>query len=125
VKFLGFIPPAKLAEAMNASAVFLMMSTSETQSLGTMQAFACGVPAIGANARALPEYIKPDRGIIVEPEDAAGLAGAVLTLFRKPDLAERLGKAASKAAQAFSAPTIAARWEEIYGDAIRGYTQAK
>lgn len=124
VKFLGFIPPARLAEAMNASAVFLMMSTSETQSLGTIQALACGIPAIGANARALPEYIKPDRGIIVEPEDAPGLADAILTLFRKPALAARLGAAATKAAQDFSAPRVAARWEEIYGEAIREYTQA-
>ncbi|HVO28388.1 MAG TPA: glycosyltransferase, partial [Candidatus Paceibacterota bacterium] len=121
VKFLGFLDQPRLVEAYNAGKVFAITSTSDTQSMVTMQAMACGLPVVGVNARALPEYITPDTGYIVEPGDPAALAERLVAVLKDPALEARLGAGGRKKALQFSPPKIADRWEAIYRDAIGQY----
>jgi len=118
VKFLGFLPQAKLVEAYNASKVFAITSTSDTQSMVMMQAMACGLPIVGVNARALPEYINKDNGFVVEPEDPVTLAARLVEILESPALEKKLGEGGRKTALQFSPDAIANRWETIYQDAI-------
>ena len=52
VRFLGTLPQADLAPLLQASNVFAIMSTSETQSMVLLQAMACGLPVVAADSRA-------------------------------------------------------------------------
>ncbi len=114
VKFLGLLSSSALAEAYNASEVFLTASTCETQSLVLMQAMACGLPAIGVRARALPEYINTQNGFLVEPGDAHAIGIRAAQLILDKGLQKKLGRNGRAFVSQFSISSIASAWEQIY-----------
>jgi len=72
-------------------------STGRTLTLALMQ----GVPCVAANVRGLRGLIQPGRnGLLVPPDDPAGLADALLHLIDRPDFARELGAAARTALRA-------------------------
>lgn len=117
VKFLGTLNKKKLAEVYQASDIFTIMSTSETQSLTLMQAMASRIPVIGARARALPEYINSENGFLVEPGDAKTLAETLVKLLADDSLRSRLGQGGRVFSEQFSPENIARKWLSIYADA--------
>ncbi len=121
VKFLGVLTKPKLAEAYNASEIFAITSTADTQSLVMMQAMACGLPVIGVRARAFPEYINSENGILIEPGDDKALAEKIIFLFKHADIRKKLGYGAREYSTQFSAPEIAGQWEKIYEEVIKRY----
>lgn len=125
VKFLGFVSQPTLVETYNASDVFAIASTSDTQSLVMMQAMACGVPVVGVRARALPEYINDRNGFVVEPGDAAAMAAQITKLLKNRALAATLGAGGHTYASQFSETAIAADWEKIYTSVIESYNKRK
>ena len=64
VRFLGTLDKPVLSELFQGSDIFVTMSASETQCLALIQAMASGLPVIGANARALPEFINQSFGFL-------------------------------------------------------------
>src|SRR6266480_2159340 len=57
VSFLGFIHDKDLAPLYRLADVFAIPSEAELQSLTTMEAMACGLPVVAADAYALPELV--------------------------------------------------------------------
>jgi len=125
VKFLGFLDQRTLNEAYNASEIFAIASTSDTQSMVMMQAMASGLPVIGVKARALPEYINRKNGILIEPDDQEALAKKILFLFKNPEKRKELGAGAREFSLNFSSKNIAESWEKIYENGIRMYNSSK
>jgi glycosyltransferase involved in cell wall biosynthesis len=125
VRFLGFLEKPALAEAYNASKIFVITSTSDTQSMVMMQAMASGLPIIGVKARALPEYINSKNGILIEPGDEKTLAKKIILLLKEAALRKKLALGARNFANKFSAPEVAKEWEEIYGKVIKDYNNDK
>jgi 1,2-diacylglycerol 3-alpha-glucosyltransferase len=123
VKFLGYISKHELNEAYNASEVFAITSTSDTQSMVMMQAMAAGIPIVGVNARALPEYVNKDNGFIVPPNDEKALAEKLIYLLKNPRTAKKLGAGARAYSEQFSEPKIADTWEGIYKSVIKSYNE--
>ncbi|MBI4085318.1 MAG: glycosyltransferase [Candidatus Liptonbacteria bacterium] len=121
VKFMGFLGKPVLAEVYNASEIFAITSTSDTQSMVMMQAMASGLPVIGVKARALPEYIRKNNGILVESDNPEALAQKIIFLFKNPEARKKLGAGARKFALNFGSESIAKEWEKIYEKAIREY----
>src|SRR3989338_6299690 len=121
VKFMGFIEKPVLAEAYNAAGIFVITSTSDTQSMVMMQAMASGLPIIGVKARALPEYINRNNGILIEPDDHSALAKKIIFLLKNPEKIKKLGEGARKFAVNFGSESIAKSCEKIYEKAIREY----
>lgn len=119
VRFLGFLSKVELARAYKTADVFIMMSVAETHSIALMQAFASGVPAVSARAGALPEFTPPQCGFVVEPGDDRALAEKVATLLGDQALAQRMGEAGVAFVQQFAPSAIAAKWEQIYEEALR------
>lgn len=123
VKFLGVLDKSSLAEAYNASKIFVITSTSDTQSMVMMQAMASGLPAIGVRARALPEYINPRNGALIEPGNEKALAKKTVELLLDTKKQRVLGDGARKFALNFSAEAIAKEWEKIYQKAVEEYNR--
>lgn len=123
VKFLGTLSKPDLAKLYNASEIFVIASTSETQSMTLMQAMACSLPAIGVRARALPEYIKESAGIIVEPDKPEAMAEKIIYLLKNPEARQNLGAGAYAFLQDFSAPAIGEQWEKLYAKIITLHNQ--
>ncbi len=121
VLFTGTLTQARLADLFRASDIFTIASASETQSMTLLQAMACGLPAVGVNARALPEYIHDrQNGLIVPPDDPRALADAILELAHHPDVRGRYGKKAAQDVHArYGLDSIAATMEGIYQKVCR------
>lgn len=118
VRFLGTLGQPALAEAMRGCELFALASTSETQSMVLLQAMACGVPAVGARAQALPEFITREVGRLAAPGDAEGFAAQIGLLLDRPGLRERLGRQARAQAQRFALDTVAAQWSRLYAELL-------
>jgi 1,2-diacylglycerol 3-alpha-glucosyltransferase len=123
VKFLGFLDKPTLNQVYNASEVFAIASTGDTQSLVMMQAMAAGLPVVGVNARALPEYINPGNGFIVEPGDDRAMAEKLILLLKDKKLSKKLGVGARAYTEQFSEEAIAEKWEKIYEKVIKDYNE--
>lgn len=119
VKFFGTLPIDKHARIYKAADCFAIASTAEMQSLSLMKAFATGVPAIGVNAWALPEYINDKNGFIVEPGDFQKMAEKIVYLHDNPAAAQALGQGGLEMVKNFSPAQIAREWEKIYASVIK------
>jgi len=118
IKFLGTVDQLTLAKLYQASEIFVISSTSETQSMSLIQAMASGLPAVGVKARALPEYINDHNGFLVEPNDYRAFAEKLIMLLENSILRKKLGQDASAFVQKFSTFNIAKEWERIYNNVI-------
>ena len=77
VRFIGFVNDADLPALYRAARVFAFPSLYEGFGLPPLEAMACGVPVVASNASSLPEVVG-DAGLLVNPLDVDGLAGALL-----------------------------------------------
>lgn len=118
VRFTGFLSHEALPHIYKTADAFAMMSTSDSQSIALMQAYASGVPAVCARARGLPDYTPADVGYIVDPGDYRGLASKLRLLLTEPTLHDRMSESAVTFVQQFSPDKIAAEWEKIYQNSI-------
>lgn len=114
VVFLGTLLPAELALVFGAADLFAMMSTSETQSMASLQAMACGLPVLAPDRGALAEFVSPSTGRLVAPDDAAALATAISGLLGDPAGRVRMGEAAHRLAQRHSVEAVSDAWENLY-----------
>jgi glycosyltransferase involved in cell wall biosynthesis len=114
VKFFGTLSVTNLAKIYQASDIFAIASTAETQSLSMMKAMATSLPVIGVNAWALPEYINEKNGFVVEPGDFKGIAEKIIYLFANPEQQKSLGQGGLELVQKFSPINIANAWIDIY-----------
>ena len=67
----------ELAEIYTAADVFVNAGREETMGLTTVEAMACGTPAIVTNFTAVPEVVTPDGGIVLEDFSPETLLGAI------------------------------------------------
>lgn len=123
VRFTGFLSRKTLVQVYKAADIFTFMSTSDSQSIALMQAYASGVPAVCARARGLPDYTPQSVGFLVEPGDAGALAAHVRRLLTDEPLRRRMGEAATRYAAQFSPARIADEWEQIYRDLLQNFSR--
>lgn len=74
--------------------LFALPSRTDPFPLVVLEAMASGLPVIGTRVDGIAEQVTPEVGRLVEPDDAAGLAAAILELHADPPLRQRLGAAA-------------------------------
>ena len=97
VHFLGNIPREDLHRYYNACNVFVMPSREDrpyVEGFGItfLEANACGKPVVGTRAGGIPDAVRDgETGLLVEPDDEADLADALLRLLCNPELARELG----------------------------------
>ncbi len=96
------------------------MSTSETQSMVLLQAMASGLPVVAADSRALPEFVAPVNGMLVDPNDPARLAEALAELLASPERCRRLGAASRRIAERYNIETVTDEWETLYQSVLHG-----
>jgi glycosyltransferase involved in cell wall biosynthesis len=68
----------ELVKLYSAADVFVNASLEESMGMTTVEAMACGTPAIVYNATALPEIISECRDYIVEPHDLNNLMRLII-----------------------------------------------
>lgn len=97
----GYVSDAELAQ-LYASADFLLMpSLYEGFGFPIIEAQSFGVPVITSNRSSMPE-VAGDGAILVDPENNADIADAILRLDSDPDLRVALGNKGRENARRFS-----------------------
>lgn len=78
-----------------------------------IEAGSFGKPVIGGNAGGVPEAILDGQtGILVNGEDVDGIAGAILRLLEKPELAKKLGENGRQRALEFGWDRVAVKFQK-------------
>ncbi|MFC1774715.1 glycosyltransferase family 4 protein [Nanoarchaeota archaeon] len=82
---------------LNAMDVFVLPSLTETSSLATMEAMACGLPVIVTPVGNIPEYVQDGHnGLIFSRKDVDALIERIHKLIDDPELRKVMGKNARK-----------------------------
>jgi phosphatidylinositol alpha-1,6-mannosyltransferase len=97
VLFTGFVSEATLAELYRRAAVFTLPSQGEGFGLVYLEAMRAGKPCVAVRGTAAAEVVEDGRtGLLIGPDDDAGLARALVRLFDEPELARRMGEAGER-----------------------------
>lgn len=86
-RHLGYVDPANLKRVYEGARLLVQPSFEEGFGIPVLEAMTLGVPVVAANRGALPEVLG-DAGLLVEPEDADGMAAAIGRIIDEDGLAE-------------------------------------
>ena len=127
VFFLGWRGHSQLGEGLACSDVMVMPSIAESFGQVFVEAMACEVPVIAANAGGPPSFINVDagrpNGWLVEPDSLDSLADALVEAVNDPAArAERAANGYEVTRRDYSWTTLAERTAEVYEEAIEAST---
>jgi glycosyltransferase involved in cell wall biosynthesis len=90
---------------------------AEAFGLVLIEAMACGLPVIAADAHGPAEILAEGTGWLVPPDDQEALAGALLTAAADPDERRRRGaRAYGHSRASYSWPSIAAQIAALFDE---------
>ncbi len=113
--FPGYVPSTDLPALLNSADVFVMPSDAELLSIATLEAMATGRPILAADARALPELVRPEvNGILFRPGDCENAARGMAQLADHRELWARMGAASRALALRHDARETRRRYLELY-----------
>jgi 1,2-diacylglycerol 3-alpha-glucosyltransferase len=116
--FLGFIPNEDIVHVYLAADVFCMPGRAELQSLATLEALSCGLPAVAAHATALPHLVTDDvNGFLYPPGDIDHLARSLRAVLESPAASQAMGRASREIALEHDADLTMAQYEQAYRQA--------
>jgi glycosyltransferase involved in cell wall biosynthesis len=120
VHLAGWHPHDRLPELLNASDVVVLPSVREQFGAVLVESMACGLPAIAVGRYGPAEIVDDGRtGWLVEPDDEATLAAAIVDAVERPDERRRRGELAHDVAHArYGWPAIAERLAGVLDDAL-------
>jgi glycosyltransferase involved in cell wall biosynthesis len=103
LRVIGAVPRSRMPEFWNSVDVAVVPSLYEPFGLVALEALACGVPVVAAQAGGLAEIVVDgESGRLVPPGDSAALARALLALLTDEPLRLRLSEGARRRAGRFS-----------------------
>lgn len=127
VLFRGFVPDEERAVWLAACDVFVMPSREtpygvEGFGIAYLEAHAFGKPTIGGRSGGVPDVIiHGETGWLVDPNDAASVADAIVRLLTDRELARKLGETAQeRVGREFTWSKIVKSMEALMLDGIYG-----
>ena len=100
LRAVGSVPPEDVARWLQAADLYVHPSRADTFPNGVLEALACGTPVVASRVGGIPEQVRNETGILVEPGDPAALAAAIESLLADPSRRERMSAAAAEDARA-------------------------
>ncbi len=119
VVFTGFIPAEDIPGLMNSVDIFLMPSEAELLSISTLEAMACGLPVLLADALALPELVKVgENGYLFKPGDVEDLVRHINLMADQPERWEAMDTASREISLPHSLDLTIQKYEALYSQLI-------
>ena len=116
VRCIGAVAEEDKPALYRGATAFLYPTRYEGFGLPALEALACGVPVVGSNASSVPEIVG-EAGMLVDPDDARSMAGALIAVVTDDELREKLSRAAVEQARKFS-------WEKCARETLQAYRDA-
>jgi len=123
--FTGYLKGEQLATAYASADIFFNASITETFGNVTLEAMACGLPAICADAtgsRSLVDHEKT--GYLVTPGDIAAFTKQITKLINDAPLRRKFAAAALEKGQSYSWHSILNQLLNQYGDVLAAWSEA-
>jgi glycosyltransferase involved in cell wall biosynthesis len=114
----GYLADEAREGLYKGAAMLVLPSFNEGFGLPVLEAMTAGVPVIASNRGAIPEVLG-DAGLLVEPDDVEGLAGAMQQVLTRPGLAESLASRGPRRARQFDWVSSAHALRDAYEQATR------
>jgi glycosyltransferase involved in cell wall biosynthesis len=115
-RHLGYVEPDDRPALYSQAAMLVLPSFDEGFGLPALEAMTVGVPVVAANRGALPEVLG-DAGLLIEPEDAEGLAAAIERLVFDEAFARAAAAKGLDRSRQFT-------WSATADAVLQGYKQA-
>lgn len=113
VRWIGFVPEEDKPVLYRNAETFVFPSRHEGFGLPVLEALACGTPVVTTSADSLPEVVG-DAGFAVDPDDARGMASAIIATVLQDNLRAELQQKAVQQATQFS-------WEKTATETLMIY----
>jgi glycogen(starch) synthase len=116
VEVIGWVAPDSVPSLMNSATVVIMPSRWEGFPSVGLQAAVMARPIVATGVGGLPDIVADrETGFIVKSGDHTGLAEAIVSLLRNPELAAGMGKAGRQRMQKlFSWQQCVERYDALY-----------
>ena len=115
VSFLGFIHNRDLAPLYRLADVFAIPSEAELQSLATMEAMACGLPVVAADAYALPELVHHTvNGYLFQRGNSEEMARYLDMLVKDAEMRSQMGSKSLEIIARHDRAKVLDQWEALY-----------
>jgi glycosyltransferase involved in cell wall biosynthesis len=101
VRWIGYVEEADKPSLYRLADVFAFPSISEGFGLPVLEAMASGTPVVANDISSIPE-IAGDAAYLVKPDDARGMAGAIIAILLQESLRDSLANQGLARATAFS-----------------------
>ena len=121
VELIAELPPEGVSAALDDATLLVLPSRHEGLGRVVIEAFARGRGVVASRAGGVLDLVDDGvQGLLVDPEDTVGLAGALATVLSQREVAERLGAAASARFADWNqtADEFAARTKELVDAAL-------
>ena len=115
VRFIGFVDEADKPALYRGAVALIFPSRYEGFGLPVLEALACGTPVVGSDAASIPEVVG-NAGVLLPPDDAEGMAGALIRLATDADFRAELSRRALAQAARFS-------WERTARETLAAYQE--
>jgi alpha-1,6-mannosyltransferase len=103
----------ELASLIASCDAFVHPGDQETFGLAALEAMACGLPVVGAQAAGIAELVAPEAGVLVPARDSRALADGILALYEHGPA--RIGLRARTLAERYA-------WEPLLARMLGRYT---
>lgn len=117
VKRLGYVARDAMPAIYSSACLFVFPSLYEGFGLPPLEAMACGAPVVCSNAPSLPEVVG-DAALLVPPQDAACMAGAMRKLLDDSALRQELVRKGLDRAKRFTWAETARLTLDAYREAL-------
>ncbi len=115
VSFLGKISDEDLVKAYSAAHIFVLPSLAELEGMVVLEAMACGLPIVIANAPdSASRFFVQSNGFLFEPKNERDLMDKLTTLVENTDLRNKMSKASIEVSKKYNIHESVRRLEAIY-----------
>ncbi|MEM0506905.1 MAG: glycosyltransferase family 4 protein, partial [Thermosphaera sp.] len=93
-RFAGYIPNQELSRFYSAADCFVLASLAESFGYVLLEAMLYGLPVVSTETWGPSEIVvRGETGLLFKPGDAAGLADALMQVYRDPVRSKAMGEA--------------------------------
>ena len=126
VTFTGPVPPGEIHRHYAAADIYVQSPSIDNMPLSVLEAFASGLPVVATAVGGVPSILTDGvHGLLAPDDDAAAIAGRIITLLERPDYARQLAAAARESCSRYDWTFVRQGWLAAYDTVARRAVSAR